>query len=373
MTTTISYTQLIQALTLRDLSDSHQGAHAMQLLIAEIQTAIEHLWPVYLQRINNNPIVNTRHNYDDLGYPDGGPAREARYSRYITEKLMLRTQTSSAIPTWLKSWNGSHPDGLGVLCHGLVYRRDSIDRWHTGEPHQLDIWILLNKASCAQQGIVRQAINVIFDHTLPDHEVVLSDSPHPYTEQGQQIDIVGDQHQLIEVGECGLIAPALLKRCGWDPQQTTGIAMGLGLDRLLMLRKNIPDIRLLRHDDPRVQAQMLDLQPWVEVSFQPSIKRDLSLAIDDEVNSEILGDMIREVLQEQADLVEEVSIISETPYRNLPNTAIERMGMLAGQKNILLRLVMRHPTRSISNPEANQIRNRVYQALHRGARHMMAE
>ena len=372
MTTTIGYSRLIQALTLRDLTDSHQGAHAMQLLIAEIQSAIEQTWPVYLQRINNNPIVSTSHNYDELGYPDDGPAREARYSRYITEKLMLRTQTSSAIPAWLKGWSGNHPDNLGALCHGLVYRRDSIDRWHTSEPHQLDIWILLSRDCYAGQDIVRQSVNAVFERALPEREVLLSDSPHPYTELGQQIDIVGDYEELIEVGECGLVSSALLKRCGWDPSNTTGIAMGIGLDRLLMLRKNIPDIRLLRHEDPRIQNQMLDLQPWMEVSFQPSIKRDLSLAVDEDVNDEILGDTIREVLQEQADLIEEVCILSETPYLNLPNTAIERMGMRTGQKNVLIRLVMRHPTRSISNPEANQIRNQVYQALHQGARFMMA-
>ncbi|AJQ94884.1 hypothetical protein [Gynuella sunshinyii] len=370
----ISHTQLINALTLRDLTDTQQGPHAMQLLITEVQQALEQTWPCYLQRLNHNPVVRTTANYDDLGYPDDGPAREARYSRYLTDNLMLRTQTSSAIPAWLRGWShGNHPDCLGALSHGLVYRRDSIDRWHTGEPHQLDVWLLLDRETCGQQDIVATAVNVIFNRVLPDCAITLSDSPHPYTENGLQIDARNPAGEIVEVGECGRISPALLARCGWDPEETTGIAMGIGLDRVLMLRKNIPDIRLLRHQDSRIQAQMQDLEPWQEVSFQPTIKRDLSLAVNEDINVEILGDLVRELLHDQGDLLEEVIIVSETPYLNLPNTAVERLGMRPGQKNVLLRLVMRHPTRSISNPEANLLRNQIYRALHQGQRHMMAE
>ena len=73
--------------------------------------------------------------------------------------------------------------------------------------------------------------------------------------------------------------PDLLRENGLDPARVTGLAMGLGLDRLLMLRKGMNDIRLLRSDDPRVVEQMLDLSPYRPVSDQPAIRRDLSIAV----------------------------------------------------------------------------------------------
>jgi len=170
----------------------------------------------------------------------------------------------------------------------------------------------------------------------------------------------------VEIGEAGVIDPDLLARCGWNPTEVTGIAMGLGLDRLLMLRKGLPDIRLLRNGDPRVMQQMLTLDPWKPVSWQPPIERDLSIATDESMDAETLGDQIRQALPEQVDWLEAVRVLSETPAVQLPEQAIDRLGLKTGQKNMLVRLTFRHPTRSVTQAEANALRNRVYQAIHQG-------
>jgi phenylalanyl-tRNA synthetase alpha chain len=145
-----------------------------------------------------------------------------------------------------------------------------------------------------------------------------------------------------------------------------GLAMGLGLDRLLMLRKGIPDIRLLRAQDPRIAVQMLDLDPFVPVSRQPPIRRDLSVAVAHDMTAETLGDRIREAMHTHLGQLESVDILNEVPYEALPPAAHARMGMRAGQKNVLLRLIIRDPARTLTNVEANAIRDRVYQAVHEG-------
>ena len=371
---TLSLTQLVDALSLRDLSDPTQGHHAMQILLGDIQTAVSELYQCPLQLLRGSPLVPVHDNYDALGYPDDGPSRESRYSRYIAPSWMLRTQTSTLVPGWLRSWVDKTPRRLGLLTAGLVYRRDSIDRLHTGEPHQLDIWVLVPRDEVNNPNtLLRQAITNIMAAALPEHAISLTDSPHPYTQNGLQLDALSNRNELVEVGECGLIDPGLLARNGWNPEAVTGIAMGLGLDRLLMLRKHLPDIRLLRSEDPRIAEQMQDLSPWRSVSYQPPIERDLSIATEAELDDEVLGDRIRNALPERAGWLEAVKVLRETPYDALPEIAVKRLGMKPGQKNLLVRLTIRHPTRSISREEANDLRNRVYTAVHQGEVMMLAE
>lgn len=374
MTHYLSVTQLVDALSLRDLSDPAQGHHAMQLVVAEIEQALDSLYQCPLQQVHANPLVSVQDNYDALGYPKDGPARESRYSRYLSEGWMLRTQTSSLVPAWLRSWHDKTPRRLGLLSAGLVYRRDSIDRLHCGEPHQLDIWVLLPKLESPDPDrMLHQAIRSVMAAALPEHAIDLTDSPHPYTEGGLQLDALSEDNQLIEIGECGCIDAGLLERNGWDPDRVTGIAMGLGLDRILMLRKHLPDIRLLRSNDPRVAAQMRTLTRWRPVSYQPAIERDLSIATDDDLDAEVLGDQIRQALPDRMDWLESVAVLDETRREHLPDAAIERLGLKPGQKNMLVRLTIRHPTRSITRDEANDLRNRVYRAVHRGGVMMLAE
>ena len=87
-------------------------------------------------------LTTVADNYDRLHYPPQGVARDARYTRYVTPTTMLRTHTSAEIPPLLRVLAASHIDDVLLVCPGLVYRRDSIDRLHTGEPHQVDLWRL---------------------------------------------------------------------------------------------------------------------------------------------------------------------------------------------------------------------------------------
>jgi phenylalanyl-tRNA synthetase alpha chain len=213
-------------------------------------------------------------------------------------------------------------------------------------------------------------IEVVVGACLPGRHHRVSPAAHPYTRDGLQIDVQAEEAEggWVEVGECGLAHPALLQGSGLDPAQCSGLAMGIGLDRVLMLRKGIDDIRLLRAGDPRVARQMLDLSPYRSVSNQPAIRRDMSIAVAVDTNVEDLGDRVRAALAERADAVEEVTIISETCCAELPPQALARMGLSSTQKNVLLRVVLRHPTDTLTRNQANQLRNQIYAALHEGSR-----
>jgi phenylalanyl-tRNA synthetase alpha chain len=166
--------------------------------------------------------------------------------------------------------------------------------------------------------------------------------------------------------------PRLLADTGHDPRVTSGLAMGLGLDRLLMLRKRLPDIRLLRAGDPRIAGQMRDLERWRPVSAMPPVRRDLSIAVDAGELAEDLGDRVRAALGSRAGAVESVEVRSETRYEELPEAARARLGIAPGQVNMLVRVVLRDLERTLTHEEANQLRDAIYAALHRGAVHQWA-
>jgi len=362
---------LSDALTQADLTDPRHEPHAMQILVGGIHAALAEHWQCNRQLIRSCPVVPVENNYDRLGYPSDGAARDERYTRYVSDQLILRTQTSCAVPDLLSGLNIDPPRDLLLILPGLVYRRDSIDRLHCGEPHQLDLWRIVDRQSGVLMSSekLEEMIATVMQAVLPDMEWRISESPHPYTEQGVQIDVLW-HGEWVEIGECGLVARPILDNA--KLYNHTGLAMGLGLDRLLMLRKDVPDIRLLRNQDPRIREQMNDLTAYRPVSVMPAIRRDLSLCIEKSLNEEEIGDILRSELLE-VDCIESLVIISETSYSDLPPAAHERMGMQPNQKNILLQLIIRHIDRTLTDKDANFVRNKVYKLLHEGTNMELAD
>lgn len=353
-----------RALAVRDLTDPGQGPHALQQLLSAIQSALGDAWggPVRVWRAQ--PVVSVADNYDRLLYPADGAARDARYTRYVSPSHLLRTQTSAMVPAALRALASPALADLLLVCPGLVYRRDAIDRWHTGEPHQVDLW-RVRRGTRLGPSDLRQMAGLVLGAALPGRRWRSTAARHPYTLDGLQLDVESNGGW-VEVGEAGLAHPVILDEAGWDPRSCSGLAMGLGLDRLLMLRKGIADIRLLRCADSRVAAQMQDLAPYRPVSSHPPIRRDLSLAVSEDEDLEDLGDRVRDALVSDAHLVEAIERVAETPLEALPPEARARLGISPGQKNVLVRLVLRALDRTLTHGEANVLRDRVYAALHQG-------
>jgi phenylalanyl-tRNA synthetase alpha chain len=342
----------------------------MQRLVADVGAALKAAWGAELVLHRASPVVPVEDNYDRLHYPADGAARDARYTRYVDDAHLLRTQTSAMIPPLLRSLAAAPAKDVILACPGLVYRRDVIDRLHTGEPHQIDLW-RIREGEPLGRADLDGMIAMVTHAVLPSIAVRCVEACHPYTVGGLQIDVLA-RDEWVEVGECGVALPALLAEAGLAPERWSGLAMGLGLDRILMLRKGVDDIRLLRSADARVAAQMLDLMPYQQVSRQPPIRRDLSIAVDEAATPEELGDRVREALGDRASSVEAIQVVSETPREALGEAAAARLGIALGQKNVLLRVVIRDLERTLTHEEANVLRDRIYAALHRGSVHHWA-
>jgi phenylalanyl-tRNA synthetase alpha chain len=186
-----------------------------------------------------------------------------------------------------------------------------------------------------------------------------------WPESAQQVDAY-HKGEWVEVGEGGLARPRVLCRAGLD-DSWSGLALGPGLDRLLMLIKDVPDIRLLRSVDPRVARQMLNLDPYAPVSAMPAIRRDLSVAVNAGDLAEDLGDRVRDALGAAAACVESVQIQQRTRCAALPAQARNRLGASPEHDNLLVRVVLRDLERTLTDQEANQLRDRIYAAIHQGA------
>ena len=361
MPSILSPEQLTRDLALRDLTDPAGGDHAVQRIVDRATAACAAAWDCEVRVVRGPRVVPLEDNYDRLLYPSAAVTRDARYTRYVDENHVLRSHTTAMIPGALAALAGAGLDDVVLACPGITYRRDSIDRLHTATPHQLDLW-RISRGPLVEADL-EAMIAALGDAVAPGRPLRSEPRIHPYTLAGRQVDARWDG-EWIEVWECGLAHPELLRREGLDGY--SGLALGMGLDRLVMLHKSIPDIRLLRASDERVASQMADLEEFRPVSDLPAIRRDLSLAVPLDDDVETLGDRVRDALGQKSDLVEEVAVLAQTPYGDVPNVARGRLGMSSEQKNVLLRVVLRPVDRTLTDAEANALRDAIYVALHRG-------
>ena len=366
----VSPAQLASDLAIRDLTDPASGPHAIQQLVDLAVSALAAAWgrPPGLQvRWCRGPrVVPVTDNYDRLGYAPSDVTRAVRYTRYVDAARMLRSHSTAMVPPALRALRrlaaGAVADDVLLVCPGVVYRRDAIDWQHTGTPHQLDLWRISGRPLGLAD--LDEMISALLAALLPGLPSRSESRQHPYTTAGRQVDVQTGRGW-VEIWECGLAESCVLAEAGLAA--STGLALGMGLDRLLMLRKGIPDIRLLRSADPLVAAQMQDLAPYRPVSRQPAVRRDLSVAVDSADDAETIGDRIRDALGPDADAVEDVRVLSSAAPGDLPAVARARLGLQPWQRNLLIRVVLRRLDRTLTDAEANLLRDRIYAAVHRGS------
>lgn len=348
--------QLKKDLEMRDLSDKTQGEHCMQLIMNEVIDALKEYWNCPVTIYREGPIVTVEDNYDKLKIDKESVLRSEVYTRYVDDNHVLRTMASVMVPRGLQSIkDGIKPNHL-LACVGLVYRRDQIDRIHSGVHHQMDLWYTSENPASEQD--MQDMINIIVKVVTgkENSEYITIPKIHPYTLDGREIDIMVDGKPL-EILECGLTNPKILEENGCKGKY--GLALGLGLERILMVRKGIKDIRLLRSTNEKVLCQINDLEPYNEVSSMPPVVRDISVVVDKNLDVEVLGDMVKESGVD-THIIEEVKILSETPYEDLLDKAKERLGIEEHEKNILVRIVLRSLERTLTNEECNNYRDIIY-------------
>jgi phenylalanyl-tRNA synthetase alpha chain len=355
-------------LSLEDLTEpsSSGEVHAVRLLYLKIiQEITRSGWPRALV-LTGERVVSAQENYGLLGYDPAEITLGSEHTRWVSESTLLRTQTTSRIPAALKEAALRRRPGERVMlaAPGITYRRDTRDRWHCAEPHQMDIWVLGDPQSSTHDNLLK-LVGDILTSAVPGQSWEYIASPHHYTEGGIEVNVINNSGR-VEVLECGRIARSLLQRLEIDPDEHGGLALGMGLDRLVMLHKGIPDIRLLRDANPRVHVQMFDLLPWKAVSRLPSISRDLSLAVTPDQSEETLTERMLSAAGDCAIWIEEMQVKGRWKYADLPEQAIERLGLLPEQENVLLRIVLRDCSRSITAEEANALYERIQAQMHEG-------
>lgn len=316
--------------------------------------------------VRGSSVVPAKDNFDSLLFSAGNPGRSSTYTRYTDGDHVLRTHTSALIPSTFKEL-GRNIDQTTFVFPGLVYRRDVIDPRHLDVFHQIDVWTLqeIKLYGRVNRENLLELARTVFEAACPDAKMIVYEAKHPYTVDGIEV-YAGVDGKEIEVFEAGLIHPEVLKIAGLDPEQYSGLALGMGVERLIMARKNLPDIRLIRSDDSRVIKQMTNMDKFKNVSDQPAIARDMSYCINKNDTEEDICEEIRNVFGDQSDLLEEVIILERTHFELLNPIAKEKLGATEDQDNVLVRIILRHPDKTLTKQAAADLYSMAYAKLHKG-------
>jgi len=213
-------------------------------------------------QIEEGPEVETDYyNFEALNIPPDHPARDMQDSFYITENVLLRTHTSPTQPRVMERMAPQIP--VKVIAPGKVYRRDD-DATHSPMFHQVEGFIIDQTITFADlKGILLTFARQMFG---PKQQIRLRPSFFPFTEPSAEVDIacvmcggggcrVCSQTGWLEVLGCGMIHPRVLEMSGYNPEEVTGFAFGMGVERITMLKYGIDDMRLLFENDMRFLAQ----------------------------------------------------------------------------------------------------------------------
>ncbi len=241
----------------------HEGGHLH--LIPEFIRQVEEVFGRMGFEVAEGPEVETEeNNFNKLNIPETHPARDAQDTFWITdqkEKLppdkryVLRTHTSNMQVRFAST----HKPPFRIICPGRVYRKDS-DATHSPMFHQFEGMMIGKDISLAHlKGVLITGLRELIGR---DVEFRFRTGFFPFTEPSLELDMMwqGDakdsrEGQWLEMGGCGMTHPSVLKNCGIDPEKWQGFAFGFGIERPLMIKHQIPDLRSFFHGDLRFLRQ----------------------------------------------------------------------------------------------------------------------
>jgi phenylalanyl-tRNA synthetase alpha chain len=210
--------------------------------------------------VDGREVETTRYNFDALGFPDWHPARSPRDSLFLSDDTLLRTETS---PAQIHKMESTRPP-IYMVSIGRVYRRDTIDATHFPIFHQFEGLVIDKGITMADlKGTLLYVLRQLYG---PEREVRFRTHYFPFTEPSMEPDVScfncgGTGCQIckhsgwIEIGGSGMVDPYLYEFVGWGPEEYTGFAFGLGIERTAQLRHAIPGIRPFWDDDLRFLRQ----------------------------------------------------------------------------------------------------------------------
>ena len=198
--------------------------------------------------IESGPEIETDYyNFEALNVPEDHPAKDMHDTFYLKDSGLLRTHTS---PVQIRTMENKSPPHR-IICPGKVYRKDS-DLTHTPMFHQIEGLVVEEGASFAQlKGLLNDFLQDFFGREV---ELRFRPSYFPFTEPSAEADIRWEKNWL-EVLGCGMVHPNVLEMVGVDTKKYSGFAFGLGVERMAMLKYDIPDLRLFFENDYRFLRQ----------------------------------------------------------------------------------------------------------------------
>lgn len=198
--------------------------------------------------IEEGPEIETDYyNFSALNIPEHHPARADFDTFYLPSGDVLRTHTS---PVQIRTMEQQKPP-IRVIAPGRVYRNDS-DATHTPMFNQVEgLWVDKGISFADLKGVLLDLLKHLFGS---DVEMRMRPSYFPFTEPSAEVDIRWGENWL-EILGCGMVHPNILQNVGIDPEEYSGFAFGIGMDRLAMLRYGINDLRLMFDNDVRFLGQ----------------------------------------------------------------------------------------------------------------------
>lgn len=200
------------------------------------------------------------YNFQALNIPENHPARDTQDTFYITDKILLRSQTS---PVQVRTMEHRKPP-IRIISPGRVYRSDALDSTHSPLFHQLE-GLVVDKG--ITMGDLKGTLET-FAKKMFGENTRIRFRPHhfPFTEPSAEVDascfVCGGKgcrlckgEGWIEILGAGMVHPFVLSNCGIDPEEYSGFAFGLGIERITMISRGIDDIRLFYENDQRFLNQ----------------------------------------------------------------------------------------------------------------------
>ena len=200
------------------------------------------------------------YNFEALNLPKDHPARDTQDTFYITENVLLRTQTS---PVQIRTMEQRKPP-IRIIAPGRVYRSDAVDATHSPIFHQIEGLVVDKSITMSDlKGCLETVIKRLYGE-----DSVVRFRPHhfPFTEPSAEVDVqcfachgkgcrICKREGWIEILGCGMVHPKVLRNCGLDPKEYSGFAFGIGLERIVMRRFAVDDMRLFYENDTRFLEQ----------------------------------------------------------------------------------------------------------------------
>ena len=229
--------------------------------ITQIIKEVEEIFLGMGYKIADGPEVEKAiYNFDKLNTPPDHPARDIQDTFYITDDVVLRSQTS---PVQARVMENQKPP-IKIICPGAVYRSDSVDATHSPVFHQIEGLVVDKNISMTD---LKGTLEMFAKKCLGENTKIRFRPHHfPFTEPSAEADVscfvcggkgcrVCKGEGWIELLGCGMVHPNVFKNCGIDPDEYTGFAFGFGVERIAMAKFGIEDMRLLFENDVRFLKQ----------------------------------------------------------------------------------------------------------------------